>query len=192
MINTGVPFSAFSPVEAVDPGPTGTGTGTIQVFNQNPATIGQNQLLITNPNGYKAAFHGFDLIAQRRFKKWQWLASFSYSSQTTTALAVNAVPANAGDQETSGISTTASPFLSPNSLINNTGGPTFFNRPYMFRTSGSYSLPYGIEISGVFKTESGIAWARVLTVTQDVNGVPLSQGSATVYAEPEAARGCQS
>ena len=184
VINTGVPFSSFSPVLVPDPGPTGTGTGTIQVFNQNPATIGHDKLLITNPSGYTEGFHGLDVVAQRRFNKWQMLASVSYSHQSTSALAVNANSLSAGDQESSGNSTTASPFLNPNFLINNSGGPTLYNRPFMFRSSGSYSLPLGFQVSGVFKTESGIAWTRVLTASKEVNGMALAQGSVTVYAEP--------
>jgi len=193
--NTGVPFSAYSPVQALDIGEDGArGTSddaVIQVFNQDPATLGKDRLLITNPENFKSSFRGFELTAQKRFSKgWQWLASFALSDQDLSASSVVAVAAGfaPGEQEASGLSTTASPFLNPNFRINNTEGPGFFDRTYIFKTSGSYLLPLDIQVAGVFKVQSGTPYARVVTIRSDINGVPLNQGSVTVYAEPRGIR----
>src|SRR5262249_8847028 len=55
-INTGVPFSAYTPVQITDPGPDGIlGTpddgGKITVFNQDPNTLGHDAFKLTNPPG---------------------------------------------------------------------------------------------------------------------------------------------
>jgi len=192
--NTGVPFSAFTSANALDPGPDGrTGTADdsiLQIFNQNAPTLGQDRLFITNP-GFKSSFKGLELTAQRRYAAgWQWLASFAVSDQDLNAAAVTATAAGGGaEQESSGLSTTGSPFLNPNFLLNNTAGPGFFDRTYVFKASGSYRLPWQqIQLSGVFRSQSGTPWARVVTLRNDVNGVPLNQGSVTLYAEPRGSR----
>jgi len=193
--NPGVPFSAYTRMQALDPGVDGiTGTGddtTIEVFNQDPSTLGQDQLFITNPEAFKTSFRGFEVIAQKRYSRgWQWLSSFSVSDQEISATSVLAVQASFGgsDQEFAALSTTDSAFLNPNKQINNTGGPGFFNRTYIFKASGSYSLPGGIQVAGVFKAQSGTPYARVVTIESNINGVPLNQGSVAVYAEPRGSR----
>jgi Carboxypeptidase regulatory-like domain len=191
--NTGVPFGSFSPVSALDPGPDGVaGTADdapITVFNQDKSTLGRDRLLVTNPSGFGATFRGFELTAQKRLAhRWQWLASFAASHQDISALSVAAVSGTGAEQESSGLSTTGSPFLNPNNLVNNNGGPGFFDRTYIFKTSGSYQLPLDILMSAVFKAQSGTPYARVVTLRNDVNGNALNQGAVSVYAEPRGSR----
>lgn len=52
-INTGVPFSAYQPVQI--PNPIG---GSLTVYRQNAATLGQDQFLLTNPAGLKMTHRG--------------------------------------------------------------------------------------------------------------------------------------
>lgn len=191
--NPGIPFSSYSTVQVLDPGDDGTaGTADdqrLQLFNQDRATLGRDRLLITNPD-FKSSFRGLEVTAQKRFSNgWQWLASFSASDQDLNAAAVSAVAAGgSAEQESSGLSTTGSPFLNPNNRINNTGGPGFFDRTYVFKSSGSYLLPWNIQLSGVFKAQSGTPWTRVLTASSSLDGAPLNQGSISVYAEPRGSR----
>ena len=56
-IDTGVPAQAFTPVSILDPGPDGI-PGTfddqrLTVYAQNPATLGQDRYLLTNPAGLR-------------------------------------------------------------------------------------------------------------------------------------------
>jgi hypothetical protein len=185
--NPGVPFSSYSPVQARDPGADGV-TGTtddalIEVFNQAASTLGRDRRLITNP-AFESTYRGVEFVAQRRFAdNWQWLASLALSSQDLNAAGVSAVAAGGGAEQETG-----SPFLDPNLRINNTSGPGFFDRTYSFKTSGSYQFPLGILVSGVFKAQSGTPWSRVVTIQNDINGVPLNQGSVSVYAEARGTR----
>ena len=185
--NPGVPFSSYSLVRALDPGVDGVAAtaddGIIEVFNQSAASLGADRRLITNPD-FKSSYRGLDLVAQRRFaNNWQWLASFAVSRQDLNAAGVSAVAAGGGADQESG-----SPFLDPNLRINNTSGPGFFDRTYSFKTSGSYGLPMGILVSGVFKAQSGTPWTRVVTIRNDIGNVPLNQGSVSVNAEPRGVR----
>lgn len=193
--NPGVPFSAYTKVRALDPGEDGlTGTGDdgiIEVFNQDPSTLGKDRLLITNP-GFGSTFRGFELTAQKKLSnRWQLLASFAASHQDVSASGVTGVPAGGfapEEQEDAGLSTTGSPFLNPNNLINNTKGPGYFDRTYVLKTSGSYVLPGDVQVAAVFKAQSGTPYARVVTRGSDVDGAPLNQGSVTVFAEPRGSR----
>lgn len=191
--NPGVPFSSYTRVDALDPGDDGAaGTADdriVPIFNQDRATLGRDRLFITNP-GFVSSFRGLELMAQKRYSAgWQWLASFAASDQDINAAAISAVAAGgAAEQEGSGLSTTGSPFLNPNSRINNDAGPGFFDRTYVFKASGSYRLPLEIQVSGVFRAQSGTPWARVVTLRNDVNGIPLNQGTVSIYAEPRGSR----
>jgi len=56
-IDTGVPPQAFTPVSILDPGPDGI-PGTfddqqLTVYAQNPATLGHDRYLLTNPAGLR-------------------------------------------------------------------------------------------------------------------------------------------
>jgi hypothetical protein len=191
--NVGVPFSSFTPVNALDPGEDAVAGSAddrvLQIFNQDRATLGRDQLRITNP-GFSSTFRGLELTAQKRYSAgWQWLVSFAASDQDINAAAVSAVAAGgAAEQEGSGLSTTGSPFLNPNSRINNDAGPGFFDRTYVFKASGSYRLPWDIQVSGVFRAQSGTPWARVVTLRNDLAGTPLNQGAVSIYAEPRGSR----
>ena len=191
--NPGVPFSAYTPVEALDVGDDNiAGTAddaVITVFNQARETLGMNRLLITNPD-FRSTFRGLELVAQRRFANgWQWLTSFAAADQDLNAASVTAVAAGgSAEQEASGLSVTGSPFLNPNLRINNTGGPGFYDRTYSFKASGSYALPWEIMVSGVFKAQTGTPWNRVVTVGNTLGGIPLNQGNVSVYAEPRGER----
>jgi hypothetical protein len=193
--NPGIPFSTYSRVQALDPGEDGvTGTGDdskIEVFNQDPSTLGKDRFFITNPEGFEATFRGFEVTAHKRFSDgWQWLGSFTVSDQDLSHSSVVAVAAGfgPGEQEGAGLSTSQSPFLNPNNQVNNLGGPGFFDRTYIFKTSGSYLFPWDIQLAGVFKAQSGTPYGRVVTISRDINGVPLNQGSVRVYAEPRGSR----
>ena len=167
-IDVGVPFSSYTPVEALDPGPDGVpGTGDdamSTVYAQDPATIGQSQSLMTNPDGSDRTYKGLEVTVSKRLSNnWQAVASLVVSNleviKTTSA------------NETAGL------FDSPNNLINAEGlDPN--NPPVQLKLQGTYMFDFGLVMSGFYRLASGYPYTRELTV------VGLPQGPTTIFAEP--------
>jgi len=171
-VDVGIPFSAYSPVNATDPGPDGrVGTGddgpVFTVFSLDPAFRGRNQRMVTNPDGYVLDSSAVELVLQKRFSdNWQGLVSYTWmQSETTTRGA-------AGDGDI-----TNSFYENPNNLINAEGSTPFWDRPHQFKAVGSYQLPKEFRVSGVIRAQSGAPYARTFTV----GGMP--QGTVTILAE---------
>ncbi len=167
-IDSGVPFDTYTPTPVLDPGPDGIpGTGddaTLTVFAQDPDTIGQNQLFMTNPAGSERTYKGLELTASKRFaNNWQAVASLVVSDLE--------VIKTTGSNETSGV------FDSPNNLINAQGRDPN-NPPYQFKLQGTYLFRFGLGVSGFYRLAAGAPYTRELPVT----GLP--QGPITVFAEP--------
>ncbi|MGH9350461.1 MAG: carboxypeptidase regulatory-like domain-containing protein [Vicinamibacterales bacterium] len=157
--DVGVPFSAFRPVTVRDIGRDGlAGTaddGTISVFDQDPATRGQNRFVIDNSAGLNQTYRGMEITAAKRFSdRWQMLAGYTASRSIINAVNVR----------------------NPNDLINSRG-PGSFDRTHTFKLTGSYIFPYDIGVSGNFRTQSGLPVTRVATYG-------LTQGNVTVNVEP--------
>ncbi len=178
-IDVGVPFSSYSPVETLDPGPDGVpGTGDdamLTVYAQDPATIGQSQSLMTNPEESDRTYKGFELTASKRYSNnWQAVASLVISDLEV----IKPTTAN----ETAGI------FDSPNNLINAKGlDPN--NIPIQIKLQGAYTFDFGLVTSGLYRLASGSPYTRELAVVgyADPPGeelIPLPQGPITVFAEP--------
>jgi hypothetical protein len=178
-INVGVPFSSYTQVTVTDPGPDGvTGTsddgGPITVFNQDPATFGQDRLLLTNPEGLEADYTGVEIQLNKRFSnKWQMVTGLTLGRSNAFAKGSGSfIPG--GNADTGGLSTPL--FNNPNSLIN-ADGRSFWDRPVIFKLAGSYSGPWGIDIGGFFRAQSGVPFPRQVQVTT------LNQGPTTIFAE---------
>ncbi len=180
--------TGYTPVTAVDPGPDGTaGTSDdrqITVFNQ--VSTAANKQLETNPSDFTSGFKGVEVTVQRRFaNRWQFLASYSVSKDNLSSAGVG-VGAFSGEEEGAG---TSSAFTSPNGKINNTSGPSFFDRTHILKMDGSYELPrWDMNLAAVIKVQTGTPFGRSLTVDQDINGNPLNQGPITIFAEPRDSR----
>ncbi len=174
-IDVGIPFSAFTPVERIDPGPDGAvGTdddgGAVTVFNLDPAFRGRNQRMLTNPEGFVLDSDTVELVLQKRFSNnWQGLVSYTWSDAETTT---RGTPGGDGDLP-------ANPSFhdNPNQLINEVGAKPFWHRPHQFKVVGSYQLPRDFRVSGIIRAQSGAPYARTFTVTG------LNQGTITVLAD---------
>ena len=161
-VNTGVPPSAFSPVSILDPGPDGI-PGTfddnhLTVYQQNPATFGQDRYLLTNPPGLRNLDKGLQAEIhaawQNLFLGASFVAEESYG------------PANPGDavfENDPGV--VGSLYMDPNTLVN-ASGRGVMDRAYLGKLSGEYRLPWGgIEIAAVADYLDGLVFARQLLVT---------------------------
>ena len=76
---------------------------------------------------------------------------------------------------------TGVPSVDPNNQVNS-DGPTFWDRTHIFKSSVLYSLPYGINVSGNLRVQTGQPFSRQIVISD------LNQGSITVNAEPRGSR----
>lgn len=170
-VDVGVPFSDFSPVEAPDPGPDNViGTpddgDVFTVFNQDEDTLGQNQRMLTNPEGNDSTFKGFEVTLQKRMSN-NWATIISYSYNDTDMI----TRGGEFDGDANGF------HENPNNLIN-ARGKSFYDRTNQFKLAGTYLAPRGFRISGVFRAQTGQPIAR----TFQVSG--LNQGTNTILSGP--------
>jgi hypothetical protein len=157
-INTAAPFSVWPGRTAVDPGPDGkTGTADDSTISYFDRTVAATNSVITNDPTFRQTYKGVEFTATKRYaNRWQMLAglTLSRSRQDTPSLAA-----------------------SPNSLINDVG-PITTDVPVQFKLTGSYMLPYDVNLSGNFRAQSGTPYTRQLSVPLQLTG------STTVNVEP--------
>ena len=170
-VNVGVPTEDFTPVAILDP----YDGRQLTVFEQNPATLGQDRYLLTNPPGLREQNSG--LVADLA-NQWRSLAlHLSFAAEKSYG------PTNPGDavfENDPGIVGVL--FADPNTTIH-AAGRSFLDRAYVAKLQAAYRLPAGIELSSVADYLDGLAFARQLLVTG------LAQGpivvATTVRGSPE-------
>jgi hypothetical protein len=181
-IDTGVPPSAFTPVSIVDPGPDGI-PGTfddqrLTVYAQNPATLGQDRYLLTNPAGLRMLNTGLIAEAGTEWRRLTLHASFVAEKSYG--------PTNPGDavyENDPGV--IGALFLDPNTAIH-AAGRSFVDRAYVGKIQAGYRLPSawgGIELASVADYMDGLVFARQLLVTGLPQGPFLV--ATTVRGSPE-------
>ncbi len=179
----GVPASAWIPTPHVDPGRDfvrgSSDDVPLTLWLQDPATLGQSRFRLENP-GIGASYRGLILEARKRYESgWQLLASLTVSRSTGW------LP-GPGEQRDEGTGF-------PGPLLDNPNhqdlheGPTFWDRPFIARASGSYRLPWGFALAGSFRAHSGWPNYRSVIFTETLSGDPLPQGSTEVIVEPPGA-----
>lgn len=152
----------WNPVQVEDP-VTGN---MITVYDRDPSTLGQDQFLLRNAPELNQSYRGLEIVVEKQFsRRWQLLGSLTFSRTiqdiAATGFAIFGIGARGVD---------------PNDQVNAKGRP-FWDRPVIFKLSGSYLLPYDITIAGNLRIQSGKPFNRLLNV-------PLTQGVVTVFAEP--------
>jgi hypothetical protein len=133
-IDTGVPPQAFTPVSILDPGPDGI-TGTfddrfLTVYQQDPATFGQDRYLLTNPPGLRALNTG--LLAEVRTS---WRSLMFHASLVAEKSWGPANTGNAVFENDPGV--LGALFLDPNTAIHATGR-NFTDRAYVGKLQAVY------------------------------------------------------
>ncbi len=181
-IDTGVPAQAFTPVSILDPGPDGI-PGTfddqrLTVYAQNPATLGQDRYLLTNPAGLRMLNTGMLAEAGTEWRRLTVHASFvaekSYGPTN---------PGDAFDENDPGV--IGALLSDPNTVIH-AAGRSFVDRAYVGKVQASYRLPAawgGVEVASVADYMDGLAFARQLLVTGLAQGPFLV--ATTVRGSPE-------
>ena len=181
-IDTGVTPQDFTPVTILDPGPDGI-PGTfddqqLTVYAQNPATLGHDRYLLTNPPGLRTLNSGVNAQLRTAWRGITVSASFvaekSYGPTN---------PGNAIFENDPGV--VGALFSDPNAQINSTGR-AFTDRAFTGKIEALYRLPTrwgGVQISTVADYTDGLAFARMLLVT----GLP--QGPFLVATTPRGSPG---
>ncbi len=181
-IDTGVPAQAFTPVSILDPGPDGI-PGTfddqrLTVYAQNPASLGQDRYLLTNPAGLRMLNTG--LLAEAGTEWRRLILHASFVAEKSYG------PTNPGDavyENDPGV--IGAFFLDPNTLIH-AAGRSFVDRAYVGKIQAGYRLPSawgGIELASVADYMDGLVFARQLLVTGLPQGPFLV--ATTVRGSPE-------
>lgn len=181
-IDTGVPAGAFTPVSLLDPGPDWI-PGTfddqrLTVYAQNPATLGQDRYLLTNPAGLRMFNTGLVAEAGTEWRRVTLHASFVAEKSYG--------PTNPGDTfYANDPGVIGALFLDPNSSLH-AAGHSFVDRAYAGKIQGGYRLPSawgGIAVTSVANYLDGLVFARQLPVTGLPQGPFLA--ATTVRGSPE-------
>jgi len=158
--NTVVPTESYIPVQITNP----LDNSPLTIYNQNPATRGQQQNLLSNSPKLNSTYNGIEVSVRRRFSADAYLSvGYHYGK-------------NRGR-------TTSSGDLNDPNLDIFSEGAVGNDETQQFKLSGSYRLPWDIAMSGFVTVATGHPRARQLSVGRSL--VPsLIRSSQTVRLEP--------
>jgi hypothetical protein len=162
-VNVGLSDGDFVPIDVPDPA-----GGVLTVFNQVRG-FGEDFYELTNVADKEVTYKGVDLTLERRYRDgWQLRAALTLSDAGQLGGKTGFVPGDPG-----GVSDL---YDNPNAQINAIGASPW-DRPYIFKASGTYTAPYELILAGVLRSQSGAPLARILPVE-------LNQGVVDVFADP--------
>jgi hypothetical protein len=145
----------------------GGGGEVIEIFNLNEDKRGAVNSLRTWSDGNTRVYNGFEVSVNARFGR-----GFAFGGITTERTAID----NCTDLTNS----------NPNGSAG-TGGLRFCKQVPPFRTlykaSGSYRLPWDVQLGGSFQARPGIAIGSDLTANAAVAGRPLTGGVASITVQ---------
>jgi hypothetical protein len=174
LVNEGVPFSAYTPVQAMDWGQDAIAFTAddrpFTVYNQKFDTLGKDRYLLTNPRGFSSHSEGFELRLRFASQRAQWEATVTrYRSVAATA------PGATADQNDT--SAFAGVFDDPNKTIF-ARGSTFFDRGTLGRFRATLEMPWKLRASLIGSYQDGLPYSRLIVVeglNQGVIGVRTAQ-----------------
>ncbi len=156
-VNLAVPPGAYASTTVA--GPDGLPT---TVYNQDAATIGLANRIITNVDGLEDTYHGVEFTATRRMvDRWQMIAGFT-------------IGRDKGLYDT-GLN---DDFNNPNANLYRQDGLIGMDSTYVAKLIGSYVFPHAVTFSTNFRYFTGQPVQKLITVRG------LNQGTVSVRAEP--------
>jgi len=161
-IEIGIPFDYYDPIQRVDPGRDGlTGTaddGVITLYNERLPAVPSAEIL-GNDDRVAQRYKGLELTATKRYSNnWTMIAGYTWSRTEVDATSVT----------------------SPNSFVNSIGRAGI-DRAHNFKMTGSYLLPWDVQLGGNLRVLSGQPITRQISIP-GLNQNP--NGNTTVLAEP--------
>jgi len=176
-LNTGVPLTAYLPVEIYDPGddlvPGNHDDLYLTAYNQKRETLGQDFFLLTNADsgGRVSRYRGLDLTL---IQKYHGRTVFFFSATATEAIGTTS-PGNTEWENDDGIM---------GALYDNPNAPLFakgrlrFDRAYTARLGVSFAVPLGFRLAGLIKYYDGQPFTRKIIVSG------LNQGPFFIQSFP--------
>lgn len=160
LVNEGVPYSSYTPVQAIDYGQDAIvhtdDDQAITVFNQKPETLGQDRYLLTNPSGFSSHSEGMEL--RLRFAS----ARVQADAVVTRYRAVAATaPGNSVQQNDT--SALLGVFDDPNKAIF-ARGSTFFDRGTLGRLTATMDLAWKLKAALIGSYQDGLPFSRISVV----------------------------
>ena len=177
-LNTGVPLTAYSPVEIYDPGddaiPGNHDDLYLTVYDQDKGTLGNDLFLLTNPDSGSRVnrYRGLDLTLVKKFGA----TVFFFTGTATEAIGTSS-PGNTEFENDDGV--IGALYDNPNAFLFDKGRLRF-DRAYTARLGLSVPLPFGFRLAGLVKYYDGQPFARKIIVTG------FNQGPFYVQAFPRA------
>jgi hypothetical protein len=188
LVNEGVPFTSYTPVQVMDPGPDGAVPSSddqvITVFNQNAETLGQDRYLLTNPEGFSGHSEGWEsklFFTSRRIQS-------EVSTMQYRAVAATGPGFSALENDTQAL---LGVFDDPNKAIL-ARGSTNFDRGIIGRFQTTADFPWNIRGAIIASYQDGLPYGRVLPVSglnQGVIGVLATQRGPGDSGSPGGPRG---
>lgn len=174
-VNTGVPASDYTPLTIRDDGddriPGSHDDLTFTVYNQDPATLGDDFSLLSNPGGRVSRYVGLDLTLVKRAGP----DFLFYLALTATHAVATTNPGNTPYENDEGV--LGALFDNPNAAINAKGRPRF-DRAYTGRIGVSFTAFLGTRFGAVVKYYDGQPFSRKIVVPD------LNQGLIYIQAHP--------
>jgi len=168
-VNTGVPFSAYTPGDFFDIGDdriAGTHDDlAFIVYDQDPESLGRDFYLLTNqgPENRISKYYGADFtLVKKAGETFTFFLSLTATSATATTN-----PGNTHRENDEGV--IGSLYDNPNTLIN-ARGRVAFDRAYTGRVGFLYRGPWGIRAGCIIKYYDGQPFARKIIVTGKTQG----------------------
>jgi hypothetical protein len=155
-IDAGKPYSAYTPVEFVDPE-----IGPYIVYELDEDYVGKpTEWYVTNPGEldgkpFENIYEAVTLKLTKRFSNnWHMMTSYTYSKTLGWRGDAGHMASAVGD--------------SPNDDLYAYGRP-FFDRPHLFKLSGSYAFSWGMNIGAFIRYQSGAPFARTIESQRRMN-----------------------
>jgi hypothetical protein len=175
LVNTGVPPTAYVPVNIQDSGgdalPGTSDDRIITVFNQDPRTLGQDRYLLTNPGTEAARYSGLEAGLNTALSRRGYI-SVSFTAYKSVG---RASTGNSESENDSGA--VEGLYTDPNALLNSLGR-LFFDRAYIGKIAAFIRAPLGFNFGTVVRYYDGLPFGRKLIIPD------FNQGPFFVMATP--------
>jgi len=175
--NVGVPMRDYTPISFPDPGndgiPGNADDQLLTLYNRDPAALGRDFLILTNPPGGHASFKGFEIRLTKPLDRF-WGFSASFTAMRT--LAATSPGNSVGENDWGFVGALGA---DPNTLVF-ASSRTYFDRAFVGKAIGNYRAPGKIQLSAVVKYYDGLPFGRMLFVEG------FNQGPFFVRATPRA------
>lgn len=155
-LNRAVPPEAYTPVTVQGP------AGPVTVYNQDPATLGRADRIITNLPGLEDTYNGIEITAHKRYAdRWQLLAGLTIGKDE------GLFDRGLNDD-----------FNNPNLNVHREDAVIGQDSTYIGKVVGHYLLPLDVNVSTNLRYFTGQPVLKQITVRG------LNQGTVSILDEP--------